>query len=69
MAISNEHEVDSQNDEIYEESKYLTIETVFDRDEEVSDQEYAGGLLSMVEQLLKAWTKEKVINDAYDCNN
>ena len=69
MAISNEHEVDSQNDKTYEESKYLRIETVFDRDEEVSNQEYAGGLLSMVEQLLKAWTKEKVIDDAYDCDN
>jgi len=69
LAISNEHEVDKQNNEIYIESKYLTIETVFARDEEVSDKEYARRLLSMVEQLLKAWTKEKVIDDAYDCDN
>ena len=63
-----ENEVENRNKdmETVKSNKYFTIETIFDREEGISDQEYTGGLLSMVQQLLHAWTEEKAIDDAYD---
>ena len=45
----NTTEEDNLQEEMQEESKFFTIETVFTREYEVSKQEYAGGLLAMVQ--------------------
>ena len=69
IELYNITEEDNLQEEMQEESKFFIIETVFIREDEVSKQEYAGGLFAMVQQLLYDWTKEKAIEDAYDCDN
>ena len=63
--INNANEEENHLEEIQDKSKYFAIESVFSREVKVSDEEYAEGLLVIVEQLLHALTKEKVIDNTY----
>ena len=49
--------------------KVFTIEVEFEREEELGIKEYSGIVLHITKELLKAWTRDEVINDTYDLDS
>ena len=44
----------------------MIIKAEYKVNQNATEEHYAGGLLQMVEHLLKEWTTEKIIKDTYD---
>ena len=49
--------------------KVFTIEVEFEREEELGIEEYSGIVLHVTKESLKAWTRDEVIDDAYDLDS
>ena len=48
--------------------RIMTIEVEFETEEDVKNEEYSGMVVHVTQELLEAWTKEEMIEDAYDLN-
>ena len=49
--------------------KAFTIEVEFEREEELGIEEYSRIVLHVMKELLKAWTRDEVIDDVYDLDS